>query len=92
MTLRRKTCVEGGHFQFGRTPIILLGAWAKQLFKIVFLKNIVQENEVSKAKLNIWKFSSQSVSGKNVFICMIGVHATSLSKWYQEWLRQGNNP
>lgn len=86
MTLRRKTCVEGGHFQFGRPPIILLGAWAKQLFKIIFLKNIVQEKEVSQAKLNIWKFSSLSVSGKNVFIYRIGVHATSLSKWYQNGL------
>lgn len=86
VNLRRKTCVEGGHFQFGRTPLILLGAWTKQLLKIVFLKNIVQEKEVSQGKLNIWKCSSQSLSRKNVFICMIGVHATSLFKWYQNGL------
>lgn len=84
--MRRKTCVEGCNFQVGGTPIILLGTWAKLLFKIVYLKNVVEEKDVSQAKLNIWKFWSQSVSGKNYFICMNGVHATSLSLWYQNGL------
>lgn len=42
--------------------------------------------KLSQAKLNVWKLSRQSVSGKIWFLCMNGVHATSLSKWYQNGL------
>lgn len=44
------------------------------------------QKKFSQAKLNIWNFSSQSVSGKNSFLCKNGIHATSLSKWYQNGL------
>lgn len=50
MTLSRKTCVEEDNFQAGGTSVTLMGAGAKQLFKITFLKNIVPQNELSQAK------------------------------------------
>lgn len=50
MTLRRKTYVEEDNFQVGGTSITLMGAGARQLFKIMFLKNIGPQNELSQAK------------------------------------------
>lgn len=82
----KKPVLKGGHFQVGRTPIILLGAWAKHHFKIVFLKNIVQEKNFTRKVKYLNIFKPICFWKKKWFYMHEWVHGTSLCKWYQDGL------